>query len=58
MKDPKTISFVGTTQIETILKKWAADKERSVSYILRKMVETEAQKQTSEEEKEGKHQTA
>lgn len=51
-----TISFVGTPEIKNQLKKWATDDERSVSYILRKMVETEAKKRTTEEQE--KPQTA
>lgn len=56
MKDPKTISFVGTKQIEMLLKQWAAADDRSVSYVIRQILEAAAKKRAVEEQK--KRQTA
>lgn len=47
MTEPKTISFVGTTEIEIWLKSWATEDDRSVSYVLRKIIEQEAQRRRS-----------
>lgn len=43
-----TISFVGTTELKALLEKWAKQDDRSVSYILRKILEEEAKRRESE----------
>ena len=43
MSEQITISFVGTTKIKKLLEQWAAQDDRSVSYIMRKILENEAQ---------------
>jgi hypothetical protein len=39
--EPITISFVGTTEIKLWLEQWAKEDERSISYILRKILQCE-----------------
>lgn len=38
-----TISFVGTAEIKAQLERWAQQDDRSISYVLRKILEKEAQ---------------
>lgn len=38
------ISFVGTTELKTMLEQWAAEDDRSVSYVLRQILTREAQR--------------
>lgn len=38
-----TISFAGDEQMKSLLEKWASEDERSMSYILRKLIKREAQ---------------
>ena len=44
MSEPATICFVGTTELKTMLEQWAAEDERSVSYIMRQILKREAQR--------------
>ena len=43
MSEQITISFVGNTKLKSLLVKWAKQDDRSVSYIVRKILEKEAQ---------------
>lgn len=43
MSEPTTISFVGTLRIKTWLEQQAKASDRSVSYILRQLLEKAAQ---------------
>lgn len=42
MSEPITICFVGTTEQKTLLERWAAEDDRSVSYIMRQILKREA----------------
>jgi hypothetical protein len=44
MSEPITISFVGTTEQKTLLEQWAAEDDRSISYIMRQILKREAQR--------------
>ncbi len=44
MSNSTTISFVGTPQIKTWLEKWAKQDDRSVSYVMRKILNQEVQR--------------
>lgn len=44
-----TISFVGTAQLKSQLERWAAQDDRSVSYVLRKILESEARRRDFDE---------
>jgi hypothetical protein len=44
MSEPATICFVGTTELKATLEQWAAEDERSVSYIMRQILKREAQR--------------
>ena len=52
MQQQITISFVGDKQIKELLEKWASEDERSVSYILRKIIKKEARNRQHEEAKQ------
>jgi predicted transcriptional regulator len=39
-----TISFVGTSELKALLEKWAAEDDRSVSYILRNILKQESKR--------------
>jgi len=41
-----TICFIGTEAIKTQLEQWAAEDERSVSYILRRILKREIERRT------------
>lgn len=41
MSEPVTISFVGTQELKKLLKQWAEHDDRSVSYIIRQILEKE-----------------
>jgi len=41
---PKTIAFVGTTKLHALLKRWAAEDDRTVSAIIRRLLEREARR--------------
>lgn len=43
MSEQITISFVGTAKLKSLLEQWAKQDDRSVSYIMRKILEKEAQ---------------
>jgi hypothetical protein len=43
MSESITISFVGTRELKTLLEKWAAADDRSVSYVMRQILRKEAQ---------------
>ncbi len=45
MSEPITISFVGTKGLKTLLKQWAEQDDRSVSYIIRQILEKESQRE-------------
>lgn len=44
MSELTTISFVGTTEQKKLLKRWAKEDDRSVSYIMRQILKREAQR--------------
>lgn len=48
MKVPVTISFVGTTDIKALLERWAAEDDRSVSYVMRQILQAEARRRQAE----------
>lgn len=48
MTEQKSLSFVANTEIERNLKQWAAADDRSVSYVLRKILEAEAKRRKAE----------
>lgn len=57
MSEPATICFVGTTDQKALLEQWAAEDERSVSYIMRQILKREIQrrKQPKKDRIEGEH---
>jgi predicted transcriptional regulator len=48
MADSKILSFVGNKQIEAQLKRWAAADDRSVSYVIRQIVNREVERRERE----------
>lgn len=46
MSEPITISFVGTKELKALLQRWAEDDDRSVSYIIRQILERESVRRT------------
>ena len=52
MTEAITISFVATTEIKSWLERWATEDDRSVSYIIRKILEREAQRRAAETQRE------
>lgn len=52
MSEPTTISFVGTTEIKTLLEQWADEDDRSVSYIMRQILKREAQRRKQPQTKQ------
>jgi hypothetical protein len=44
MSEPITISFLGNTELKALLKQWAKEDDRSVSYVMRQMLNREAQR--------------
>lgn len=44
MSEPATICFVGTAELKAQLEQWAAEDERSVSYMMRQILKREAQR--------------
>ena len=44
MSEPATICFVGTTELKTMLEQWAAEDDRSMSYVMRQILTREAQR--------------
>lgn len=44
MSEPITISFVGTTELKTLLEQWARQDDRSISYVMRQILKREAQR--------------
>jgi hypothetical protein len=44
MSEPLTISFVGTTELKTLLQQWASEDDRSVSYVMRQILKREAKR--------------
>ena len=53
MTKSPTISFVGTIEIKAWLEQWAKENDRSISYIIRQILDQEVQrrKQNTQEEK-------
>lgn len=51
MVDTVTASFIITTKQKTCLKKWAAADDRSVSYILRDILEKECLRREAQQQK-------
>ena len=47
MSEPITISFVGTRELKTLLVQWAEQDDRSVSYIIRQILEKESQRRAA-----------
>lgn len=53
MSEPITISFVSTTEQKALLERWAAEDDRSVSYVMRQILKREAQRrQQAQEQKQ------
>lgn len=52
MSEQVTISFIGTQELKNLLKKWAAENDRSVSYILRQVLEKETRHRAAESQKQ------
>ena len=50
MSQPITISFVGTRALKEVLQRWAEQDDRSLSYIIRQILEKEIQRRTVEVE--------
>ena len=48
MSEPITISFVGTTDLKALLEQWAAQDDRSVSYVMRQILAQEAQRRKAQ----------
>ena len=48
----KTICFVGSIDIERQLKQWATEDDRSISAVIRKAIEAEAERRDRQETKE------
>jgi len=44
MSERITISFVGTTELKTLLERWAREDDRSISYTMRQILTREAQR--------------
>lgn len=51
MSDPITMSFVATKKLKKLVEQWAQDDNRSVSYIIRQILEKEAQCRAVEAQK-------
>ena len=47
MSEPITISFVGTKELKALLQQWAEQDDRSVSYIIRQILEKESQRRAA-----------
>lgn len=47
-----TICFMGTEAIKTQLEQWAAEDERSVSYVLRQILKREIQRRAQAQPKQ------
>lgn len=52
MSEPITISFVGTKELKDLLKQWAEQDDRSISYIIRQILEKERHRRTTEAQKQ------
>ena len=44
MIETTTASFVITTELKVMLEQWAKEEDRSVSYVVRQILKTEAQR--------------
>lgn len=55
MSEPITICFVGTTDQKTLLEQWAAEDERSVSYIMRQILKREIQRRKQPQKEQAKN---
>ena len=51
MFEPITISFVGTKELKDLLRQWADQHDRSVSYIIRQILEKETRRWAAEAQK-------
>lgn len=51
MSDLTTISFVATKKQKKLIEQWAQEDERSVSYIIRQILEKEIQRRIVEAQK-------
>ena len=58
MTEPITISFVGTTDIKSWLEQAAKQDDRSVSYILRQLLEREMHRSRTQASSETKRRSA
>lgn len=47
---PKTIAFVATIKSHELLKRWAAEDDRTVSAIIRRLLEQEARRRQAHQE--------
>lgn len=44
MAEPMTISFVADEKIKQLLDKWAAEEDRSISSLIRRLIESERER--------------
>jgi hypothetical protein len=51
MSDLVTISFVATKKQKKLIEQWAQEDERSISYIIRQILEKEIQRRIVESQK-------
>ena len=42
MHEPITLSFVGTRQLKSMLEQWAKEEDRSISAVMRQILQREA----------------
>ena len=50
MAESTTICFIGTVEQKALLEQWAKEDDRSVSYIMRQIVNREAQRRKTQSE--------
>jgi predicted transcriptional regulator len=48
MSNTLVISFVGTTEQKAWLEQWAKEEDRSVSYVMRQILNSEAQRRQAQ----------
>lgn len=51
MSEQITISFVATKTLKKLVEQWAQEDDRSVSYIIRQILEKESQRRIAEAQK-------
>lgn len=55
MSEPATICFVGTVELKAQLEQWAAEDDRSVSYIMRQILNRETQRRKQPKKEQAKN---